>query len=235
MMIHNSLHASSKNFCTSGVGNTDYHQGNTLNQTVAELGVKSAQCIICDNAPPNGSLNTNAATRAILQYCNTPLPEMNLSPAQILFHRQLCVHLPVNSCYYHLHKYRIISSKQRKDYAHQQNQQTRETYNSPVTREHPALEVGTNVIIHNNWNSAKAGWSKRGTVDNTILKSQDLVVSFYVITNVLKKYPYRVRNKGFLFGQSFLGLMQVILQITYCNQTPLFFPAFTGSFHPVQL
>ena len=208
----------------------EYPQSNST----AELGVKSAQHIICDNAPPNGSLNTNAAARAILQYCDTPLREINLSPAQILFHRQLCVHLPVKSCYYHLHKYQIISSKQRKD-AHQQNQQTRETYNSPVTREHPALEVGNNVIIHNTWNSAKAGWNKRGTVDNTILKSQDLVISFYIITNVLKKYPYRVWNKDFLFGRPFLGLMQVILQITNCNQTPLFFPAFTGSFHPVQL
>ena len=65
----------------------------------AELGVKSAKCIIYDNVAPNGSLNINAAARAILQYCNTPLPEINLSPAQILFHRQLRDHLPVKSYY----------------------------------------------------------------------------------------------------------------------------------------
>ena len=67
----------------------------------AELGVKSAKHIY-DNVAPNGSLNTNAAARAILQYCNMPLPEVNLSPAQILFHRQLHDHLPVKPCYYHL-------------------------------------------------------------------------------------------------------------------------------------
>ena len=127
----------------------------------AELGVKSVKHIIYDNVAPNGSLNTNAAARAVLRYHNTPLPDINLSPAQIQFHRQLCDHLPVKPCYYHLHKDWIISSKQREDYAHQQNQQTRERYDSPVTREHPALEVGTNVIIHNTRNSPRARWDKQ--------------------------------------------------------------------------
>ena len=129
----------------------------------AELGVKSAKSIIYDNVAPNGSLNTNAAAKTILQYCNTALPEINLSPAQILFHRQLRDHLPVKPCYYHLHKDWIISSKQREDYAHRQNQQTRERYHSPVAREHPALEVSTDVI-HNTRNSARARWDKTGTV-----------------------------------------------------------------------
>ena len=84
----------------------------------AELGVKSAKRIMYGNVAPNGLLNTNAAARAILQYRNTPLPDINLSPAQILFHRQPCDHLPVKPCYYHLHKDWIISSKQKEDYAH---------------------------------------------------------------------------------------------------------------------
>ena len=63
-----------------------------------------------------------------------------------------------------LHKDWIISSKQRENYAHRQNWQTRERYDSPVTQEHPALEVGTNVIIHNTRNSARARWDKTGTV-----------------------------------------------------------------------
>ena len=130
----------------------------------AELGVKSPKHIIYDKVAPNGSLNNDAAAKAILQYHNTPLPEINLSPAKILFHRQLHDHLPVKPCYYHLHKDWIISSKQREDCAHWQNQQTRERYDLPVTWEHPALEVGTNGIIHNTRNSAKARWDKTGTV-----------------------------------------------------------------------
>ena len=38
-----------------------------------------------------------------------------------------------------------------------------EKYDSYVTWEHPTLEVGTNVIIHNTSNSAKARWEKTGT------------------------------------------------------------------------
>ena len=64
--------------------------------------------------------------------------------------------------YYHLRKDWIISSKQREDYAHQQNQQTREKYDSSLTRKHPGLEVGANIIIHNTRNSAKARWDKTG-------------------------------------------------------------------------
>ena len=50
------------------------------------------------------------------------------------------------------------------DYAHRQNQQTRERYDSTVTLEHPTLEVGTNVIVCNTRNSARARWDKTGTV-----------------------------------------------------------------------
>ena len=119
---------------------------------------------IYDNVAPNGSLNTNAAAMAILQYCNIPLPESNLSPAQVLFHRQLHVHLPVKPCYYHLHKDWIISSKQREvilwSPTKPANKRKIWLY---VTQEHPALEVGTNVIIHNTRNSANSRWEKTGT------------------------------------------------------------------------
>ena len=118
------------------------------------------------------------------KYRSTPLPEINLSPAQILFHRQLRDHLPVKPCPYHLHKDWIISSKQREDYAHRQNQQTRKRYDSPVTREKLR-------------SAARARWDKTGMVveklplDNIVSKLQDLVVSFYVTANLLKKYPYQ--------------------------------------------
>ena len=54
----------------------------------AEAGVKTMKRILMDNVSPNGSLNNDKMLRALLQYRNTPLPDVNLSPAQILFHRQ---------------------------------------------------------------------------------------------------------------------------------------------------
>ena len=55
----------------------------------AEAAVKSAKRIIRDNTGPGGSLDTDAVARAILQYRNTPLPDFDVSPAQLLAGRQL--------------------------------------------------------------------------------------------------------------------------------------------------
>ena len=60
----------------------DYPQSNER----AELGVKSAKRIISDNTSKDGSLNNYKAACALMQYCNTPLPHINLSPAQLLLH-----------------------------------------------------------------------------------------------------------------------------------------------------
>ena len=54
----------------------------------AELAVKAAKRIIRDNTSNNGSLDNNKAAGAILQYRNTPITGIDLSPAQILFHPQ---------------------------------------------------------------------------------------------------------------------------------------------------
>ena len=53
----------------------------------AEVAVKASKRIIGNNKSPDGSLNNDKVARAILQYRNTPLPDIGLSPAQILFHR----------------------------------------------------------------------------------------------------------------------------------------------------
>ena len=55
----------------------------------AEVGVKTMKRIIRDCTSNNGDLNNDKALAAILQYRNTPLPDIDLSPAQILFHRNL--------------------------------------------------------------------------------------------------------------------------------------------------
>ena len=69
----------------------------------AELAVKSSKCIIKDNTSSNGDLDNNKAAYTILQYRNTPIPELGLSPAQVLFHQQRHDQLPTNPTHYHLH------------------------------------------------------------------------------------------------------------------------------------
>ena len=55
----------------------------------AEVAVKVVKRLLCDNTGPNGSLNTDKFLQAILQLRNTPDPDCGLSPAQIIYGRQL--------------------------------------------------------------------------------------------------------------------------------------------------
>ena len=48
----------------------------------------------------NGSLHTDRVMRAVMQYRNTPLPDLRLSPAQIIFNCQLRDFIPVLSYKY---------------------------------------------------------------------------------------------------------------------------------------
>ena len=78
----------------------------------AELAVKAAKQIIMGNLSPNGDLNNDKTAWAILQYQNTLLPEVGLSPAQLLFHRQLSDHLTTNPTHCMFHKQWLSSAEQ---------------------------------------------------------------------------------------------------------------------------
>ena len=54
-----------------------------------EVAVKKCKRLLMDNIGPNGSLNNDNFLRAILQVRNTPDPDCNISPAEILFGRPL--------------------------------------------------------------------------------------------------------------------------------------------------
>ena len=80
----------------------------------AELKVKAAKQLIIDNTKSDGSHDNNKAAQVIMQYHNTPLPYINLGPAQILFHHQLSDHIHANPVHCKLHKDWIMSANQRK-------------------------------------------------------------------------------------------------------------------------
>ena len=60
----------------------------------AELAVKVAKKIILGNSGANGDINNELVAQALLQHRNTPLQGINLSPAQILYGRELKDCLP---------------------------------------------------------------------------------------------------------------------------------------------
>ena len=55
----------------------------------AEVAVKKCKRLLTDNTGPTGSLNNDSFMRALLQIRNTPDPDCNISPAEILFGRQI--------------------------------------------------------------------------------------------------------------------------------------------------
>ena len=55
----------------------------------AEVAVKSAKRLLMSNTSPTGSLDHDHFLRAMLQLCNTPDPDCNISPVQIVFGRPL--------------------------------------------------------------------------------------------------------------------------------------------------
>ena len=63
--------------------------GYTQSNRHGELAVETFKRIIMDNTSSNNVLNNINTARAVLHYHNTPLSEAGLSPAQIVFHRQI--------------------------------------------------------------------------------------------------------------------------------------------------
>ena len=70
--------------------------------------MKTAKHIIMDNISSDDSLGNDSAAAAVMQYCKTPLPHLNLDPAQLMLHCTLRDQLSTNPKYYELHQEWII-------------------------------------------------------------------------------------------------------------------------------
>ena len=137
----------------------------------AELGVKAAKRVILDNSSPNGSLDTDKAACTIMQYRNTPLPYINLSPSQILFRRQLRDYLPAHPQHYKLHKEWLISAAQREQVLAERNNSIATRYNLTAHNLLPLLP-GTHVSIQDGNMKRYKWWNKTGTVVESLPNRQ---------------------------------------------------------------
>ena len=129
----------------------------------AEVGVKSCKHFIRDNAARDGTLNTNSVATAILQYRNTPLPDCNLSPAQILLHRQLRDKIPSHPSHYKPHADWLIAAEQRAE-SHQKRNQVIVDKHNLKARELLPLPVGSEVIIQ----GKDKKWNRQGRIVETL-------------------------------------------------------------------
>lgn len=126
------------------ISSAEYPQSNGR----AELAVKTSKRIIYDSITENGSLDNDKIAKALLQYRNTPLPDIKLSPAQILFHRQLRDFLPVHRSHFKLHEEWLSLAKQREQLLYRRNLSLQNKYNV-TAHTLKRLDVGTKVVLQN--------------------------------------------------------------------------------------
>jgi hypothetical protein len=151
------------------VSSVDYPQSNGR----AELAVKSSKRIIRDNTQPNGSLDNDRTARAILQHRNTPMADIGMSPAQLLLHREIRDHIPVNPKHYRLHKNWVIAAEKREELYAQRDENLETSYSKSAHTLQP-LTTQTAVTIQ-----MSGKWDKSGR-----------------IVQVLPHRQYRIRVDG---------------------------------------
>ena len=130
--------------------------------TRAEVAVKSGKRMIRDNIGQDGKV-TDKFVRAILQYRNTPLPDTRLSPAQIVFGRQMRDLLPTLNYKYEpsqewglIREYRERAMARRLDRDGARLEQ--------YTKKQKIIPIGDTVAVQNQTGRFPKKWDKTGTV-----------------------------------------------------------------------
>lgn len=114
----------------------------------AELGVKSAKKILRDTVGPGGTIDNDRFSRAILQYRNTPIQGFGVSPAQLLFCRDLRDFVPSHPQHYRLNNKWIELADKREAMLSDRNNRIAKLYNKHAHSLKP-LQLGIPVLVQN--------------------------------------------------------------------------------------
>ena len=123
-----------------------------------------------NNTLSDGSLDNNKAAREILQYRNTPLNDIHLSPAQIFLHRHIRDYLPTHPHHYHLHPEWLVAAQEREQHLAQRNHIILKRYNSSAHTS--PLDVGTHVAVQNQGHTRARKWDRTGHITEVLPHSQ---------------------------------------------------------------
>ena len=129
----------------------------------AELAVKVAKKIILGNSEPNGDINNELVARALLQHRNTPLQGIDLSPAQILYGRQLKDCLPSQQDTLCVRDDWRIAADEREKALRNRHVKAIESYDEHA-KELPELEEGDYVAVQNGKGSHPKRWDRTGRI-----------------------------------------------------------------------
>ena len=129
----------------------------------AELAVKSAKRLLMSNLGPGGNVDNDKAAKALLQYRNTPIKDIGLSPAQILFHRCLRDSIPVDPQHLKPHKMWVMAAANREKLLEARNATIIQRYNT-FSKTLTPIDIGSNVIIQDPHTKR---WNRHGIVVET--------------------------------------------------------------------
>ena len=129
----------------------------------AETAVKTCKRLLMENMDSQGDLDTDTFGRAMLEYRNTPNPETRLSPAQVVFGRNVRDFIPVLPYKYEpRQEWSLLQEDRERAFA-------RKLYNDGTklamgTRKMPPLSVGDKVLVQNQTGRAPTKWDKSGVI-----------------------------------------------------------------------
>ena len=164
-----------------------YHPRSNLR---AELAVKSSKRMVRENLKPDGSLDGDKFSRALLIHRNTPDPATGVSPATIIFGRQLRDHLPTPLHKFHLRSDWEKAAKLREECFVKRHYAKCEDL-SNKTRQLPRLIPGDEVYIQDQDGKTPRQWNKSGKVLEVLPHDSYLV-------RVDGSYRTTKRNRKFL-------------------------------------
>ena len=140
----------------------------------AEVGVKSAKRLIRDNLKPNGDLDTDRFARALLIHRNNPDPSTGISPAQIVFGRQLRDHIPAPLGSFVPRQEWQEAAKKREECFQIRHYKKAEDL-SKGSRQLKPLITGDHVYLQNQSGNAPKRWNKSGVILETLPHDSYLV------------------------------------------------------------
>ena len=129
----------------------------------AELALKSAKRILSDKVDGSGRLNHDRVARALLVHRNTPVADINMSPAVMLYGRPIRDHLPALRQHYTIRK-EYTEIRDLREAAMAKRHMRNEQFYNKHTSELPELDIGDCVIIQNQHWSYPRRWHTTGKI-----------------------------------------------------------------------